>query len=350
MGTCHQFYSARSCELALHAVGAARGRPGGGTSCLGVGRPGSGALPPPTARRLGRAAGPTDHWLLMRAVWAWKPVTYPTARALVSWLCALWGRHEGARGGRLLPGCGASAVARSPTAHCPSFGACCRGPLPTGCWCGGRGRGDPSPTQEGALLRPGFARCEGGTRAPLGAPLACVWDVRGRALCQPRPLVLWGVLPGLTTHWLWVRGCGRGDPSPTPQHALSRAGFALSGGGRSIPWAGLLLPLGFTRIGEEERRDGEAIALHKTHIWANSLKPVCFLCFLLFWCPLLPFIETGTLKIYTKMVLYMKNEIFDLKYPLHGLSPRKLHPVFHLKGGICLQKKMRSFRVFPPQN
>ena len=41
---------------------------------------------------------------------------------------------------------------------------------------------------------------------------------------------------------------------------------------------------GFTRIGEEERRDGEAIALHKTHIWANSLKQVCFLCFLLFWC------------------------------------------------------------------
>ena len=77
--------------------------------------------------------------------------------------------------------------------------------------------------------------------------------------------------------------------------------------------------VGFTRIGEEERRDGEAIALHKTHIWANSLKPVCFLCFLLFWCPLLPFIETGTLKIYTKMVLYMKNEIFDLKYPLHGV-------------------------------
>ena len=61
------------------------------------------------------------------------------------------------------------------------------------------------------------------------------------------------------------------------------------------------------------------LALHNPHIWANSLKPVCFLCFLLFRCPLLPFIETGTLKIYTKMVLYMKNEIFDLKYPLHGV-------------------------------
>ena len=61
------------------------------------------------------------------------------------------------------------------------------------------------------------------------------------------------------------------------------------------------------------------LALHNPHIWANSLKSVCSLCFLLFWCPLLPFIETGTLKIYTEMVLYMKNEIFDLKYPLHGV-------------------------------
>ena len=84
--------------------------------------------------------------------------------------------------------------------------------------------------------------------------------------------------------------------------------------------------VGFTRIGEEERRDGEAIALHKTHIWANSLKPVCFLCFLLFWGPLLPVIETGTLKIYTKMVLYMKNEFFDLKYPLMGFEPTLYKP------------------------
>ena len=31
--------------------------PGGGASCLGVGRPGWGALPPPTTRPFGRAAG-----------------------------------------------------------------------------------------------------------------------------------------------------------------------------------------------------------------------------------------------------------------------------------------------------
>ena len=60
------------------------------------------------------------------------------------------------------------------------------------------------------------------------------------------------------------------------------------------------------------------LALHNPHIWANSLKPVCFLCFLLFWCPLLPFIETCTLKIYTKMVLYMKNEFLTSNTP-HGV-------------------------------
>ena len=31
--------------------------PGGGASCLGVGRPGTGTLPPPTSRSFGRAAG-----------------------------------------------------------------------------------------------------------------------------------------------------------------------------------------------------------------------------------------------------------------------------------------------------
>ena len=68
------------------------------------------------------------------------------------------------------------------------------------------------------------------------------------------------------------------------------------------------------------------LALHNPHIWANSLKPVCFLCFLLFWCPLLPFIETGTLKIYTKMVLYMKNEFLTSNTPSMGFEPTLYQP------------------------
>ena len=49
--------------------------------------------------RSGVRPGPTTHWLLVRGLRAWGPVTNPTARALTSWLCALWGRHVGARGG-----------------------------------------------------------------------------------------------------------------------------------------------------------------------------------------------------------------------------------------------------------
>ena len=260
MGTHHQPHSARSCDLALPAVGVAQGRPGGAPLAWVWGSRGQALSHPPSLVLWAVRPGPTTHWLWVRRVRAWGPVTNPTARALVSWLCPLWGRHEGARGGRLLPGCGASGVGRSAIPDRSSFGACCRGPLPTGCGCGGCGRGDPSPTPPRALLRAGFARCGGGTRAPGGgtsrlgverpgwgalppptarplgcaagahyplavgaggagvgtrhqthstrscelasravgaergrpggAPPACVWGVRGQALCHPRLLVL----------------------------------------------------------------------------------------------------------------------------------------------------------------
>ena len=66
VATRQQPHSARSFELVLRAVGAAGGRPGGGASCLGVGCPVSGALPPPTARPLGGLPGPGTHWLWVR--------------------------------------------------------------------------------------------------------------------------------------------------------------------------------------------------------------------------------------------------------------------------------------------
>ena len=154
--------------------------------------------------------GPITHWLWVRAVRAWGRVTNPTARTVACWLCALWGRHEGAQGGRLWPGCGASRVGRSLTPDRPSFGACGRGPLPSGWGGGGCRRGDPSPTQQRAYacwLGALSGRHEG---ALGGAPLACARGVRGRALSHPRPLFLSGMRPGPTTHWLWVRGSGVG--------------------------------------------------------------------------------------------------------------------------------------------
>ena len=84
VGTRHQPHSARSCELALRAVGAARGRPGGGASCLGVGRPGSGALPSRLPALWAGCRGPLPTSCGCGGVRAWGPVTNPTARALSS--------------------------------------------------------------------------------------------------------------------------------------------------------------------------------------------------------------------------------------------------------------------------
>ena len=127
--------------------------PGGGVPCLGVGRPGSGALPPPTARPMGRLPGLTTHWLWVRGG-AGVGTRHQTHSArLASLLCVLFGRHEGARGGRLLPGCGASGVGRSPSPDCPPFGRAAGAHYPLAVGAGGWGRGDPSPTPQRALLR-----------------------------------------------------------------------------------------------------------------------------------------------------------------------------------------------------
>ena len=136
---------------------------------------------------------------------AWGPVTNPTARAIASWYCAQLGRHNGARGGHLLPWCGASGVGRSPNHDCPPSGRAAGAHYPLAVGAGGCGRGDPSPTPQRALLRAGFARCGGGVRVPGGAPLAWVWGVRGRALSHPRLPALWAGCRGpLPT------GCGCG--------------------------------------------------------------------------------------------------------------------------------------------
>ena len=187
--------------------------------------------------------GPTTHWLFVRGVWVWGPLTNLPARALASWLCALWGRHEGAWGGFLLPGCGASGVGRSPTPDRPSFGACGRGPLPTGCACGRMWAWGPvtNPTARAPASRlcALWGQHEG---ARGGAPIACVWRVRSRALCHPRHPVLWGVRPGPIPNGCGCGGCGRGDLSPARQRALLRAGFARCGGGTRVPGGGRHLP------------------------------------------------------------------------------------------------------------
>ena len=238
-GGCGHGNPSRTLQRALLRAGLARcgggmGVPGEGPLAWVWGVRGGALSHPRPLVHSGVRPWPTTHWLWMRGVRAWGPVTNPTARRLVSLICALWGRHQSAWGERLLPGCGASGDGRLPTPDLSSVRACGRGPLCTGCGCAGCGRGDPSPTPQRALLRAGFARCGGCMRVPRGAPFASVWGVRGRALSHPRPLVRSGVRPGPTTHWLWVRGLRAWGPVTNP---TARA-LLCCGGGMRVPAGG----------------------------------------------------------------------------------------------------------------
>ena len=205
-----------------------------------MGRPGSGGSPNLDCPPSGRAAG--AHYPLAvgtGGVRAWGPVTNRTARALSSWLCALWGRHEGAWGGLLLPGCGASEVGRSHTPDCPPSRRAAGAHYPLAVGAGGCGRGDPSPAPQRALLRAGFARCGGGMRVPGGVPLAWVWGVRGRALSHPRLPALWA-------------GC-RGPP-PTGCGCSGDAGV----GTRRQPHSARFCELSLRAVGAARGRPGGA--------------------------------------------------------------------------------------------
>ena len=179
--------------------------------------------------------------LWVRGVWAWGPVTNPTAHALVTLLCALWGGTRVPGGGRLLPGCGASVVGRSPTPDRPSLGRAARAHYPLAVGAGGVSLGTrhrPHSPRSSELT----VRAVGAARGrPGGAPLACVWGVQGWALLHARPPVLGACGRGPLPTGCGCGECGRGDPSPTPQRALLRAGFARCGGGTRAPRGGRLL-------------------------------------------------------------------------------------------------------------
>ena len=220
--------------------------PRGGASCLGVGRPGSGALPPPTACPLGGLPGPTTHWLWVQGDAGVGTHHQPhSARS-----CELALRAVGAARGR--PG-GAPplwvwGVQGRALSHprLPALWAGCRGPLPTCCECGGVRAWGPVTNPTARAL----ACCGGGMRVP-GGGASCLGVGRpgSGALPPPtaRPL---GGLPGPTTHWLWVRGAaGVGTVTNPTARALARCGggMRVPGGGASClgvgrPGSGVLPP------------------------------------------------------------------------------------------------------------
>ena len=198
----------------------------GGASCRGVGRPGSGALPPPTARPLCGLLGPTTHWLWVRGGAGVRNRHRPHGALRRVGFARCGGGTRAPGGGRLPPGCGASRVRRSSSPDCtPSvWAAGAHYPLAVGA--GGCGRGDPSPTPQRALWRVGFARCGGGTRAP-GGSASCLSVGRPGLGALPAPTARpRGGLPGPTTHWLWVRG-GAGVGTRHQPHSARSCELAL---------------------------------------------------------------------------------------------------------------------------
>ena len=154
---------AQCCPLGLHALWGLRaagvvwwwGVPGGGVAChCCEGRLVSGAVPPPTARPLGGLPGPPTHWLWVRGGAGVGTHHQPhRARSCELALRAVLGATK-APGAGAPPAwvCGVRGRALSHP-RVPALSAGCRGPLPTGCGCGGCGRGDPSPPPQRALLR-----------------------------------------------------------------------------------------------------------------------------------------------------------------------------------------------------
>ena len=192
VGTQHRPHSVRPRGPALLAVGWQKGIPGGGAFHHCEGRLRSGAVPPPTARRLGGLLGSATHVLWARLCGCGGPTLSPWAVYPVGAACRGGGRgpSPGGLACHRCEGClGSGAVpppAARPLEQAATF------PRPVGPRCSRCGCGDPAPAPQRAPLRAGIARCEGGGRASPGEmPSTIVRGVWCQALSLPRPPVLW---------------------------------------------------------------------------------------------------------------------------------------------------------------
>ena len=174
--------------------------PGVGVFFLGVGRPGLGALPRPTACPWGVRPGPASHWLWLRGgCGCWDRSSSPQRALLRPCFARLGGGTRAPRWGRLLPWCGASGLGRSPWPDRPSLWRAAGARYPTSVGAGVVGVGTrhqphSAPSCELALRAMGAAQ---------GYPVGGV-----SCLGVGRPGL--GALPRLTVS---LEACGRGPLS-----------------------------------------------------------------------------------------------------------------------------------------
>ena len=242
--TQHRPHSVRPCGTALLAVGVAGGRPrGGGAFHRCEGRLVSGAVPPPTARPLERAARvPRPVCPGCGRCGRVDPAPAPQRAPLRAGVARCGGGGGRPRGGGGVPSaavrgawCQALSLARPPVLRSgqPGFrDPCVPGAVDAGVWTQHRPHVCTLAGRRCSLWGwrkgvPGggaFHRCEGrllsgAVPPPAARPLE-------RAARVPRP-----VCPGCGR-------CGRVDPAPAPQRAPLRAGVARCGGGGRAPRGG----------------------------------------------------------------------------------------------------------------
>ena len=203
----------------------------GGASCLAVGLPGSGALPPPPASPLGGLLGPTTHWLWVRGVAGGcgrgDPSPTPQRALLRAGFARCGGGTRAPGGGRLLPGCGASGVGRSPTPDCPPSGRAAGAHYPLAVGAGGVPAWEPVTSPTARALASWLCALWGRHEVARGGGASCLGVGRPASGAVPPPTAgPLGGLPGPTTHWLWVRG-GAGVGTRHQPHSARSCKLAL---------------------------------------------------------------------------------------------------------------------------
>ena len=243
---------AQHCPLGLHALwglgaaGVVGGPSPGGVACHRCeGRLVSGAVPPPAARPLERAAR------VQRPVCsgcsrygAWGPSTGPTACALARRRCSLWGWRKGVTRGVALH-------------HCEGRLSSGAVPLPTACPLGGlsesathvlwaRVCGYGGLTLSPWPACPVEAACRGGGGKPSrgGWPATVVRGVWCQGLSLPRPPVIWSGQPGFCDPFV-PGAVGAGVGTLHQPHSVRPCGPALLAVGvaEGRPRGGCLPPL-----------------------------------------------------------------------------------------------------------
>ena len=176
-----------------------KGVPGGGAFHRCAVRLVSGAVPPPAARPLERAARvPPPVCPGCGRCGRVDPAPAPQRAPLRAGVARCGGGGRASPGGGLFRRCEGRLVSGAvpPPAARPLERAA-RVPPPVCPGCGRCGRVDPAPAPQRAPLRAGVARCGGGGRAsPGGVPSTVVRGAWCQALSLPRPPVLWSGQPG----------------------------------------------------------------------------------------------------------------------------------------------------------